>query len=209
MVLLVLGLCLPSSGEILVYKFTQNGSFYESDGTTWSQDKGPWKGYMVLDVTYTEDSASIANTAVVEYGTEGGDKWYEVNLIEGFTLVRVELGSKVLWVVLKAFSDETGGNLYMVSGSASARKVGDPGKLEAPNKLSGYGLDAFHDGAGGELGMKTFSGTLYPTWTYWANGAGEGEGNKSFEATTGYISTYLEGKGYVEQVDEPAPPTAQ
>ena len=203
MVLLVLGLCLPSSGEVLVYKFTQNGSFYESDGTTWTQDKGPWKGYMVLDVTYAEDSASLANAAVVSYGTDDGDKWYEINQIEGLTLVRVELGSKVLWFALQAFSDETGGNFYMFSGSASARKVGDPGKLEAPNKLSGYGLEAFHEDVGGSLGMTTLSATLYPTWTYWANGEDDGEGGGSFEATIDHIATYLEGKDYVEEVDEP------
>jgi len=207
--LLVLGLCLPSSGEVLVYKYTQNGSFYYSDGTSWNQEKGPWKGYLVLDITYADGSASIDGATAVGYGTEGGDKLYSVNSLEGLRLVRVELGSKVLWIVIQADADpQVGGSLQMFSGSANARKVGTAEKQEVANKLSGTGLEAYNYGVeGGDLAMMTFSITLYPTWTYWANGDGEDEGGGNFEATTAMIVDYLERKGYVERPEDEYGPT--
>jgi hypothetical protein len=199
--LVVLGLCLPSYAEILVYKSTQNATTYLQDGGEWHVETVVRKGYLVVEVDY--DAGTITQGAGIGYGRDADGKWYEQNTVN-FELVRVESGTSVRWVVMEKdveFDGQeiTGGIFSMVTGLARDRSIGTAEKQEVANKLSGYGL---YDEAGdGQryITESTLSATLYPAWTYWANGDGENEGNQDFDTTTQMIVDYLTNRGYVEQ----------
>jgi hypothetical protein len=198
MLLAVLGFCLPSYGEILVYKFTQNGTYWMQEGGEWRVDKGPWKGYMVVDLNY--DDYTIPSAEIIGYGKGGGGKTFTETPVP-LQLVRVEYGTKVQWVVMATQVDFagqqiTGGSLHMLAGQARVRNIGTGENQEIPNKLAGYGVEDRTDTGDRDIGLSTLSATLYPAWTYWANGD---EGNQNFDATVQMIIDYLIDRGYTQR----------
>jgi hypothetical protein len=196
--LVVLGFCLPAHGEILVYKLTQSGTFWWPEGEGWASDKGTWKGYVVVDIDYTDNT--ITQAMGIGYERDADGKWFEEDPLQ-LELVRVETGTKVQWVIVDKeaeFDGETvvSGFFLMLAGPARDRNVGTGEKQEVANTLKGYVLEGENQEGNQDLGMSSLSVTLYPAWTYWANGDGDDEGNQDFDATTQMIEDYLSGKGY-------------
>jgi hypothetical protein len=194
--LIVLGFGLPSYGEILVYKLSESWTDYDQGEQQWEVDKGSGKAYLVVDVDY--EAGTIANAVRIWYGKDAEGKWFiqePVNL----ELVRVDDSTRVQWVVMEKNMEQAAeglsGNFYMLTGPARDRNVGTGEAQEVANKLTGYGLSDYV-APPRWLGTSKLSATLYPSWTYWANGDGEDEGNQDFEAATQFIADYLTNKGY-------------
>jgi hypothetical protein len=199
--LVVLGLGLPSYGEILVYKTIQTGTYWEHEGEEWVIDKRPSKAYVVFDVDYGDNT--ITQAEVIGYETNENGKEFDENLLDA-ELVRVENGARVQWLILIQGVLEpeiTGSSTHMVAGQARSRSIGAQENREVATTLRGYGLQNETTDEFRNVGMWAHSFTLHSTWTHWANGDGEGEGNQDFEATTQMIKDYLIGKGYVEHPD--------
>ena len=194
---ITLASCLTSSAEILVYKHTESGTFWTHEDGEWVLDKGPWKAYLILNLNH--DNYTIEDAKFVGYRQNANGKWFRQNSVD-LQLVRVPYGAKVQWVVMatEVNVDQeliTGGSFHMLAGPARSRSVGTATKREVPNKLAGYGLQDETEGEVRDIGLSTLSATLYPAWTYWANGAG----NQDFDTTLGMITDYLTSKGYVER----------
>jgi hypothetical protein len=193
----VLGLCLPSYGEILVYKLTNNSTYYRQEAGQWQVEKGAYKRYLVLEVDYAQNTVTRAEA--IEYET-WPDRTKHINLSE-FTaeLVRVEAGTTIRWVVMVKQTQGEGeqatmAGFHMLTGLARDRNIGTDQKQEAANKLTGYNLDDTAQEDGRSIGIGTLSATLYPAWTYWANGANKG--NQDLDTTVQMIVDYLEARGY-------------
>ena len=68
--------------------------------------------------------------------------------------------------------------------------------------MTGYSLrDELNDkDADRDIEMDSkMSATLYPAWTYWANGQGQNQGHQDLETTIEMIKNSLEAKGYTAQ----------
>jgi hypothetical protein len=201
LVLVVLGFCLPSYGEILVYKCTGTGTEFDKGEDGWELNKKTYKGYVVIDVDYTTNT--IRQAELISYRKHGEGKWFEQNPLD-LELVRVIYDTKIQWVVMQKGvllegEEIVAGGFAMLAGQARNRNIGIEETKEVPSSLSGYDLwDETDEGGGRYLSMSKITLTLYPSWTYWANGDDEDEGNQDFELTKQMIKDYLIGKGYTE-----------
>jgi hypothetical protein len=197
--LVVLGLGLPSYGEILVYKIIWTGTYWEQGEGEWAIDRRPSKAYVVFDVDYADNT--IVQAEVIRYWTSDNGKEFGHGPLDA-ELVRVEYEGRVQWLIqFQAIleQDITGSSTHMVAGQARGRSVGAQENREVATALRGYGLQDETHNEYRNLGMWAHSFTLYSTWTHWANGDEEGEGNQDFEATKQMIKGYLTTKGYTEQ----------
>jgi hypothetical protein len=179
-------------------KVSQNNTYFDQTDGEWEVEKGPWKGYSVIDADYQTNTVTQAEA--IGYGTDENGKWIDLTVLD-IELVRVQYGTKVQWVIMEKGAELDGeqmisSSFWMTAGQARSRNVGAQENREVATKLTGYGLEDQTEGGLRSLQMSTISLTLYPAWTYWANGD---EGNQDFEATVQMITDYLNGKGYTEE----------
>jgi hypothetical protein len=152
----VLGLCLPSYAEILVYKATENGNNFTQAQDQWVVERGPWKGYMVIEIDY--QSNTITQAGAMEYGRDAdGHKYFKRYSLD-LELVQVDDGTRVRWIVMQK---SLSGVFYMLTGLARDGNVGTGEAQEVASRLTGYGLvDQANDGQRA-IGMTTLSLTFY------------------------------------------------
>ena len=75
MLLLVLALCLPSYGDILVYRVHVAAKAIDSTGDDAILSSGSIRGYLVIDIDTTDPEADPEAGALILYGKDGnGDK---------------------------------------------------------------------------------------------------------------------------------------
>jgi hypothetical protein len=199
--LVVLGLCLPSYGSILVYKTVQNGSFFvEQQVGQWEVSKEVSKSFLVIDI---DDANQITQAESISYRKDAAGKTFTQNPLV-LELVRVVDGSRVRWVVMEKqveFSGQaiTSDTFFLLDGLARNREIGEEAKREVASKVSGFGLQDSGVAEGREIGKSTLSATLSPSMTVRANGTGVDQGNGDFDTTRELIKADLVAKGYVEQ----------
>jgi hypothetical protein len=202
MVLVVLGFCLPSFGEILVYKFTETDTYFQQEGEQWEVRKETNKGYIIVEVNY--DDYTITQAEGIGYWKDDEGKWFKQNPVD-LELVRVTYDSKVQWVIMEKEveldgEELVGVNFVMLAGKAGNKNIGVEEAKEVASSLSGYILEDTTQDAGRSIQMSSkITLTLYPSWTYWANGDEVDEGNQDFEGTKEMIKAYLTKKGYTEE----------
>ena len=206
-VLAVLGFCLPSYGEILVYKLTDKATCFEQEDGLWDVWKETNRGYLVLDVNYND--YTITQAEAICYWKDKGGKKFDQTAID-LELVRVEYDTKVEWVIMEKDIEVEGetinGNFLMVAGQARDKNIGLEGNREVATKLSGYNLEDETEDAGRYTEMSKISFTLYSSWTKYANTEDDIETEKvegldgDCDAAVEFIKEYLEGKGYEEEV---------
>ena len=195
MLLVVLGLCLPSYGDILVYKFSFSGAYYKLQDGEWQVANRARKGYMVLDFDYS--THSIEQAEVITYWKDQDGKWFRSSPLN-LELVRVEYGTKIQWVIMQkdidvVGGDVVGGQFLMLTGSVRERNIGVGVNRKVAATLSGYNLEG---AAGQDIVMLKVALTFYPAWTYWANGD---EGNMEFQTVVEMIEDNLTAKGYTQE----------
>jgi len=199
MVLVALGFCLPGYGEILVYKITETGTEYHKDGTS-GVVKYTAKGYLVIDVDY--DSKSITQAEIIWYGKDEEGPWFEQDVV-ALELVRIAYDTKVDWVITAKvieFDGEevVGCNFVTLAGKARNKNIGAEEAKEVASSLTGYSLWDNTEDVVRYIGMSKIKISLYTSWTRWANGDDDDEGNQDFDATKEMIKAYLIKKDYEE-----------
>jgi hypothetical protein len=88
MALVVLGFCLPSYGEILVYKYTAIQTGYEWQDNGWELNKATYHGYFVLSINY--DDQTVEQAERIDYLNDSEGKRFDEHPTD-LELVRVEL----------------------------------------------------------------------------------------------------------------------
>jgi hypothetical protein len=210
--LVALGVCLPSYGEILIYKYTETHYEYDRRGGTWEVEKATGTGYFLLEVTYNEDGTiTVDNWQSIQYWKDEEDtKWFEVyeEFVE-LEIEKVEYKGKVEWLFLYDYVNENSTRLLMTPGKAYNKDIGGEERREVASILKGYFLDFIeNDPAEGDLDreMSQIRFTLHSVWTKYANREDNVETGKiegldgDYDATVEFIKEYLEGKGYEEEI---------
>jgi hypothetical protein len=189
---------------ILIYKTAVTRTSFELQGGEWQAQSKTERGYAVVAVNYVDNT--ITQAAGIHYWTDNGGKRYEQNP-EDLELVRIPYGGKVQWVLVGKRVEFDGDDITdisfgMLAGRAGRRSVGMRSSREVAASLSGYSLSDGLNAADVDRDIELTSKikfTFYPSWTRWANGTDEDEGNQDFELITQKIGEYLAGKGYTEQ----------
>jgi hypothetical protein len=216
MVLVVLALCVPTYGYILVYKVTMSGTVagWKTTPDGWLLSKASGRGYLVLDVD--DDDPNVLNDVqFIDYYTEDHDKLYDMwDAGEEFTHSilpgRPPKGKNIVCVDLNLVDSgfELGGR---VLGTVKSTDIGTldedekKEKVDVATSLKGVGAwESYEDDTLNESGYGTLSLTLDSKWTKTANNPDEEKGfGGNFEnflapesdAPQGLIN-WLESKGY-------------
>jgi hypothetical protein len=201
--LAVLGLYLPSYGEILIYKFSETDTYFQQNGGEWQVRKEANRGYVFFEVDYADNT--ITQGEAIGYGKGAAGKWFQSTPAD-LELVRVDSGGQVQWVLMEkqiesAAEDAVRGQFVMAAGRARNRNIGVGENREVAGTLAGYILEDADRDAGRSIQMSKLTLTLYPSWTSWANGDGPDEGHQDFDATRQRIKEYLIDKGYTEETE--------
>jgi hypothetical protein len=203
--LFALGFCLPSYGEILVYKYTQKDTRFEQEDGQWEVEKRKCTGYMVIDLDY--DDYTITQAELISCWKDPEVPWFEQDSVD-LELVRFVYDGKVQWVIMEKETqldgdDITGIIFTMLAGRARNKDIGADEAQEAASKLTGYSL---RDEAGQDIEIASkISIKLYSSWTKYANREDDLETEKieglgqDYDATVEFIRAYLEEQGYQDQ----------
>jgi hypothetical protein len=184
MVLVVLALCVPTYGYILVYKVTMSGTEakLETDGTEgWLLQKESGVGYLVLDVD-DDDPNVLYDVQFIDYFTEDHDKLYNMwvtgeefthSILPGLPPKGKNIAS--INIDLSAESGTTlGGKLF---GTVKSTDIGTGGKVDVATSLKGvFAWESYEDDTLAESGYGTVSLTLDSKWTKTANNEDEEKG---------------------------------
>jgi hypothetical protein len=195
MLLVVLGFCLPSYGDILVYKLSLGGTYFELQDGEWEVSNRTYKGYVVLDFNY--GTHTIDHAESFTYWKDQRGKQFERSTLN-LELVRVDYGTKIQWIIMQKDVDVVGeqvagGKFLMLTGSVRERNIGVEVNRKVAATLSGYNLEGTY---GEDIVMLKIALSFYPAWTYRANGD---EGNRDFDTAVQMIEDYLTAKGYTLQ----------
>jgi hypothetical protein len=192
MLLVVLALCMPSYGYILVYKLTMSGTaarWETTDDTEgWLLGKDSGRGYLVLDVD-EDDPNVLYDVQFISYWSEGNDKGYEIwttgeeefthSILPGLppkgkNIVRMEL----------SLTDEKGFEVGgRVLGTVKSTDIGTLDEDEKKEKkdvatsLKGVcAWEDYEDDTLDDTGYGTVTLTLDTKWTKTANNPDETKG---------------------------------
>jgi hypothetical protein len=152
--LVVLGVCLPAYGDVLVYKTTLSGDVMGTGG----MKKGKIRGYLVLEVnSFSLSDWQVAGAAHVLYMKDGKKKWrssYQQSYLE---LYRYQVTSKKGMLLVDSGFNYDLANCYgsvesVVYGEVKRTLVGTGSpKPKVPSKMKGHSLvygDAVDDWTG-------------------------------------------------------------
>jgi hypothetical protein len=186
MLLVVLALCLPAYGDILVYKVSIKVKGIDVD----EDERGTLKarGYLVVEADF--GFGDIYDSSLILYGKDDeGDKVQEtfVDAIDYFIWLETSHG---------AILDIGGVGEAVLTGKAKPTNVGTDEKVDIAKKMTGnvlvdgvlplVGFDA--------LGSGTISARLHSKWTKDANE----DGGIAFGVVVGIVELYLDDKGYLD-----------
>ena len=188
-VLGVLAFCLPSYGEILVYKVAITGKavYYEEDEGGYGIGSGTIRGYWVADVNFADaEYPNVdANDALIVYGKddEGEKVWEDVGSVGEYN--QWAIGSS--WAVGVDIVDEYVQIEGCAIGKAKKIDIGAADKQIVATSLTGHGILWGDPLYGTELfGSGTISAKLDSRRTKEANAA-----RKTFAEVVGEIEDYL------------------
>jgi len=119
--LVILAICTPSQGEILVYNVRQKSWYVYGSESEWSAYAYRSRGYLIVDASVDANSAvdGIDESTLIEYGkSTGGDKWYSES-DPNLDFRRVADANDVNdgnWALLGGDADSEGGTLTVLHG---------------------------------------------------------------------------------------------
>jgi len=193
--LVVLGLCLPSYGEILVYKASQAGTSYdEVSAGVWEVTKDRSTTYVVLDVNAT--TGALTQSELIEYGRDSEGKFVETETPSLELVQATQANNKVTWIIEATQGEPNEGSIVTLIGVARNTRISSTLTAEIPSKLSGVGVEDMTNAGLRSIELSTVSAKLASSWTVKANGAGQ-----DFDSTVDFIVTYFTTRGYTNRSD--------
>ncbi len=153
--------CMPAQGDVLIYTKTLklwNAGEYGDD--LWDVDNMRIRGYLILDVNYT--NMTIDEAVQLEYWRSRGNK-YVIEYDHDFTFRRVIDGRIIEWILVDEDKTETDTDLLMVRGKTKTFNIGSTDPNEVPVQLKGYRLGSWDDGDAFQ--MAEWKLRLQSSWT--------------------------------------------
>ena len=188
--LVVVTICLPVQGDILIYSKTVTWEGVDFGEGVGNDDfyKETDRGFLILEVTYENgEIVSVDDAVQIIYGKDGQDKWID-EWGHDFDFGRLQDGDTVGCGLSEFISDD--GYFYALSlgGLVKEQNIGNGEKQEVPTNLSGYAIE--HDpGNFSERG--TYKLRLHTRATRFAN-----EEGMDIEDAYDMIIEYLNSRGY-------------
>lgn len=220
--LVVLTFCLPTYGEILVYKYSHNFTEFEladADDSQWDVHTCRNRGFFIIDVNCldgTVQNGKVKASALILYGSDNSGKWLEIRDFQSMQVVRFAYGQrgKVKWLFIDDDSDVDdldADGILMAEGQARYTDIGlgKYDKREVAMSLRGYTMANETKGQGGIAAVQEgdiengkVSLRYDSRWTKKANAVDLF--NQDFEAVLfdeeNGIIAYLEGRGHIARL---------
>lgn len=202
-VLVVLAVCVPAQGEILIYRKTIRGFDCNSLDDQWEAIERKDRGYLVLEVVYNyeeeEKTIDVVNAVQIEYFGNKEDRWFEVYEHE-FEVIRADYKGKILWILTESRIDlGVGVQILMLKGLAVDARIGLGRDVlrEIARKLQGNNLSDQQLGISHDIETWKTSLRLHSQWTKIANNPNQIDG--VFDDAVVYVQISLMNKGYEER----------
>jgi hypothetical protein len=102
-VLLMLGISLPAIADVLVYNVTQAEIEMQNNSNVWSQVKGNYKDYFVIE-PQTNGTANVWSIMTYKAKDSSGkmQNYYTTQNMGALTLLQVQVGTKQQWILTGA-----------------------------------------------------------------------------------------------------------
>lgn len=166
--LVLLFTCMPAHGDILIY--SQNMKMWnagEYDDDLWDVDNIRLRGYLVLDVNYTD--MTVNEAVQFEYWKSGRNKLL-IEYDHEFTFKRITDGRVTEWVLVEEDKDDYDTDLLMLRGRTKDYDIGGGERNEVPVRLDGYRLGSWDESE--TLQMCEWKLRLQNSWTKITNEIG-------------------------------------
>jgi len=196
-IFVLLAICLPVRGEILIYKMTLKCLMVSEDDELWDVEEDVDRAYLVIDVAYDPNGAvsEIRDANQVEYKRSGRNKWFwrQDRLL---SLEAIELEKIVLWIFMERDFSGEGAELLVLTGKAKNMDIGlgRDEKREVARAAKGE-IHADWVTDDGILQICTISLRLHSKWTKQANDVNEGDQDFSY-AVFDIVTAYFEDRNY-------------
>ena len=140
MLLVIVTICLPAQGDILIYNKTvkwEGVEFGEPDDVYRETNRG----FLILEVTIENgEITSVDNARQIIYGGAGQDKWTD-EWTHYFDIYRFEDGNIVGYGLTEFDSDEGYNYAFSVGGLARRQNIGNADPNEVPKHLVGNAIE--------------------------------------------------------------------
>lgn len=178
--------CLPTYGEILVYKTTTNSFEFDLESETAARDR--YNSYLVLDVDLTEVDMPVDDAQEVCYAKNGKCKQQWLGDVNGLELIPVMDDSERM-VILKVFNNNDE-DYALAYGKADRRDIGASKIPLVANRLKGHRVWHLEDETAG-------SGQYRLTLDTRATKNANKEGKTASEIVADYQLMLNEKQGYM------------
>jgi hypothetical protein len=187
MLLVVVTICLPVRGDILIYNKTvtwEGVDLGEEDDVYRETDRG----FLILEVTYEGDEiTSVDNAIQIIYGGRGQDKWID-EWTHNLDIQRFQDGNIIGYGLVEYDSDDGYFYALWISGRAKEQNIGNADPNEVPQSLVGTAIE--HD-TGNYSERGTYNLRLNNPATRAAN-----EESMDFEQAYDMVIEHLNARGY-------------
>jgi hypothetical protein len=203
-VLIVLVFCVPANGEILIYQKTIRGFDCNSLDDQWEVNERRDRGYLILEIEYDsegeEQTIEVINAVQIEYFKEDDSKWYVVDEMHSFWLIRADYNGKIAWILLESSINIIIGDvdILMLQGLAADCSIGlgTDVQREAAKRLKGNFLSDQQLSINHTIETLRISLRLHSQWTKIANNPNRLNG--SFDDAVADVEAGLIKRGYEE-----------
>ena len=191
-VLLVLGLAVPVSADVLVYSSKQAGTNVSTeDGFTWEQTKATETAYIIVE-PFNDGTAGIWAVNLWKEKDKFGKttKFVEADEVGDVDLIEATVGKKTMWII----SSVDPNNRTMLSGAAKLTKI-DTDTVLVAGSLTGISIwDEPGDAGSRDLGSGKVTLKFNKVFTVFAKENGITNGGN---AMTQLVEFLVDEEGYV------------
>lgn len=187
MLLVVVSICLPAQGDILIYNKTVTWEGVElGEGDDIYKETN--RGFLILEVTYEDgEITSVENATQIIYGGYGSEKWTD-EWDHDFDIQRYQDGNIIGYGLTEYDSDDGYFYAFSVNGRANEQDIGNADPNEAPQRLAGNAIE--HD-TGNYSERGSYDLRLNNAFTRTAN-----EEGMDFEEAYDMVRDWLADRGY-------------
>lgn len=191
LLLIVLLICCPVRGDIIVYNRSNKYWFASGSDIDWTITRSGARGYVLMDITYDPngDIDSINDSIEIQYGKTGASEWY-TETSHGFNVSRVVEGRFIKWLVVESIEVPGGGSMIMLNGKARHTGIGFDDPNEVAAHLKGRKLEYLPGGTNSAY-VGTYALRLNKRLTRIYN-----TDSMTFNEALNAIRAFLEEKGY-------------
>ncbi|MBN2019368.1 MAG: hypothetical protein JW749_04010 [Sedimentisphaerales bacterium] len=187
-VLLLLGLTVPVSADVLVYTMSNKGISFMEDSPDWEMEKENIKGYIILEGGPGDDTVDMWVIATYKEKDKNGkmQKYVSAESLGELGIITADAGKKTIWIITSGDNED---QRILLKGYVRNSKIGT-----IATKLVGNVIWDTEDNPGErDIGSSKVTLSLHTKYTLYA----EEEGYDGITATMELMNYLVNELGYI------------